>query len=163
MSRSVTTAVLTAFIVGCQGPAGPQGPEGAVGATGPQGPTGAQGPSGAAGASPKTNYVCEGTASSARGDLTFSHSVYEMTDGSLMASCTVITAAQEITSFVVYRATQTGATDGSCFVVADTDGTSSYGVWNMRANLVARTGVASYRNTGSTDNGRTVNLTCAKY
>jgi hypothetical protein len=156
MTKHVAAALLTALLVGCEGPAGPEGPEG------PQGPTGPQGPSGA---SPKTNYVCEGNTTTSRGTFTFSHSIYEMTDGSVFASCSVLTPAQEITSFVIYRASQPGAATGSCFVLADTDGTVDFGVWNMRATLGAATieGSATYRNTNSGDNGKVAPLTCTRY
>ncbi len=166
MSKPLLAAVLCLFTVGCEGPAGPAGAEGPAGPQGPAGatgPTGPTGPAGSAGATPKTNYVCDGTTGSALGDITLSHSIYEMSDGSVFSTCTVVTPAQEITSFVVYRSTQTGATNGSCYVAADTDGTASYGVWNMRATLSTLKGVATYRNPGSTDDGRAVNLTCVKY
>ena len=86
-----------------------------------------------------------------------------MTDGSVFASCSVITAVQEISSSVIYRATQTGAATGSCFVVADSDGTSNFGVWNLRATVSTLKGTATYRNTDSTDNGKVVDLTCTQY
>lgn len=97
-----------------------------TGPTGPQGPPGANGEPGTAGLSISSSFSCFKTVSGNR----YNYSSATYTTGDRWVTCGVDGISYSSSNTYLYRASQIGATTGSCFVTYDLDAASG-GSWTF--------------------------------
>jgi hypothetical protein len=124
-----------------------------AGTSGPQGPEGPPGPSGM---TLKDSISCSNVTVGV-----FNHVIYMFSDGSVMTVCEVGNQDYTVSSTRLHKANQVDATNASCQVGIDWDGSKSYGFWSFVYNGSSST--ATYNDPGSPVQGQTRSLTnCTK-
>lgn len=167
--RQVALVLLTlAAAIGCEGPAGPQGPEGErgeqgePGLNGDAGPRGEQGPPGEPGedgAEIESLIAWKAQCFGDSGGWAFRHEVAVLVDGSVWTTCEVAMPNEAQSSSNFFTASQDGAEDAGCIVIADTEGDGTVGLWVFSFDTAGETSQAIYRDDGSANDGDVIALT----
>lgn len=91
--------------------------------------------------------------------FSFEHTVWKFKDKSTMTTCRVIASNFEVSNTFLYKETSPGAKTAGCVLVADIDGTPSFGTWVFESTTDTLS-IAKYADRGSPADGTRVNLSC---